>query len=485
MVAQAPEHVIDNKVLAAKAEAGKKKKAVFKKPPERGYAHWDEQTFEKLASGTPEALESRFKVDHGMLLSLLERPSDVRPRGYRALIRLIADSHEREHVKRKLRARGKELFIALRNAEIVHVRRTETGRGSEVVINQDLQRDFSMHHTLSLYLVEALEVLDPEQPSYALDALSFVEAILENPGVVLDAQQRKLRDALFHKLKAEGVEHDQRIAELEKVTYPKPNAELIYETFNAYAKKHPWVQDGSRASDTAIRPKSVMRDMHEQFLSFNEYVREYGIARAEGVLLRYLTDAYKTLVQTVPERYWNDDLVDVAAFMRSTLERVDASLLAEWESMRTGVTPVTPEDAPEVGAEKARALLRDPRMLRARIRSELHMLVKALSFKDYEDAAGCVAHLPTPTEEAEPWTPERFEAAFAPFYEEHQQIVFDHRARNAQLTLLEEQEKGLWRVRQVLVDNDDANEWYLEARVDLRAGAEPEGPLVQLIDIGH
>ena len=485
VVAQAPEHVIENKVLAAKAGAdpSKKKKMVFKKPPERGYAHWDQQTFEKLASGTPEALESRFKVDHGMLLSLLERPSDVQPRGYRALIRLIADSHEREHMKRRLRARSKELFRALRNAEIVHVRRTQSGRGSEVVIDANLQRDFSMHHSLSLYLVEALEMLDPSAPSYALDVLSFVEAILENPGVVLDAQQRKLRDALFHKLKAEGVEHDERIAELEKVTYPKPNAEVIYDTFNAYATQHPWVKDG-RSADTAIRPKSVMRDMHEQFLSFNEYVREYGIARAEGVLLRYLTDAYKTLVQTVPERYWNDDLVEVAAFMRSTLERVDASLLAEWESMRAGEPgEAAPEGAPEAGAEKARALLRDPRMLRARIRSELHMLVKALSFRDYDDAAGCVAHVTS--SEAEAWTPERFEAALAPFFAEHERLVFDHAARNAQLTILDEQEKGLWRVRQVLVDPEGANDWYLEVRVDLRDGREPEGPLIELLEISR
>jgi hypothetical protein len=219
-------------------------------------------------------------------------------------------------------------------------------------------------------------------------------------------------------------------------------------------------------------------------LSFNEYVREYGIARAEGVLLRYLTDAYKTLVQTVPERYWNDELVEVAAFMRSTLERVDASLLAEWESMRSG-GPVAdaPADSPEAGAEKARALLRDPRMLRARVRSELHMLVKALSFRDYEDAAGCVAHVAS--DEAEPWTPDRFEAALAPFYQEHERIVFDHAARSAQLTLLEEREKGLWRVRQVLVDPEEANDWYLECRVDLRDGREPEGPLIELIEIAR
>ncbi len=468
VVCQAPEHVIENKVIAAKAEAaGKKKKAVFKKPPDRGFVHWDESIFLKLASGTPEALESRFRVDHGMLLSLLERPRDVSPRGYRALIRLIADSHEREVTKQRLRKRAKDLFIALRKAGVIGLVPTESGRGSEVLISADLQRDFSLHNSLSLYLVEALEMLDPETPSYALDVLSFVEAILENPGVVLEAQTRKARDVLFHKLKNEGVEFDQRQAELEKVSYPKPNEQLIYDTFNAYSAQHPWLGDEN------IRPKAVMRDMFEQFLSFNEYVREYNIARAEGVLLRYLTDAYKTLVQTVPEVYWNDELVDVAAYMRATLGRVDASLLAEWESLRDGEG--VEDDSPDTA--KQRAVLLDPRMLRARIRSELHMLVKALAARDYEEAAGCIAD-----DAEEPWTPERLEAALAPFYADHTTLVFDHRARNAQLTLVEPDGPKVFRVRQVLVDSEDENTWYLEGQIDLRAGL-PEGPLLKLTQI--
>jgi hypothetical protein len=223
-----------------------------------------------------------------------------------------------------------------------------------------------------------------------------------------------------------------------------------------------------------------MRDMYEQYLSFNEYVREYGIARAEGVLLRYLTDAYKTLVQTVPERDWNDDLVDVAAYMRATLGRVDASLLSEWESLRDG-EGVEDEGS---GVEQQRAVLLNPKMLRARIRQELHMLVKALAARDYEEAAGCVAaDLDDPADAESAWTPEKLEAALAPFYVEHASIVFDHRARNAQLTLVEEDAPKQLRVRQVLVDDADENTWYIEGRIDLRAGL-PEGPLLRLTQIG-
>jgi superfamily II RNA helicase len=473
VVCQAPEHVIDNKVIAAKAESTGKKKAPFKKPPERGYAHWDEAVFAKTAAGTPEALESRFKIDHGMLLSLLERPDDVRPRGYRALVRLIEECHERDAVKRRLRRHAKDLFIALRRAEVVRVVRTERGYGSEVFISDELQRDFSLHHSLSLYLVEALDVLDAEAPSYALDVLSFVEAILENPGVVLDAQQRKLRDALFHKLKAEGMELDDRLQELEKVTYPKPNAELIYQTFNTYSAQHPWL------GGEAIRPKSVMRDMYEQYLSFNDYVKEYGIARAEGVLLRYLTDAYKTLVQSVPERYWNDELVDIAAYLRATLERVDASLLAEWEGMRAGAAPGSADEASaESERARAKALLLDPRMLRSRIRQELHMLVKALAARDYEEAVSCLAH-----DAEDVWTIERFEAALEPFYAVHEAIVFDHAARNAQLTLVDDEGQGRYRIRQVLVDREGDNDWYIEARVAARDAETPDGPLLKLTQI--
>jgi hypothetical protein len=475
VVCQAPAHVIENKVLEGKAggDPKKKKKIVFKKPPERGYVHWDEGVFKKLIESPPEPLQSQFRIDHGMLLNLLERPDDVAPRGYRALVRLVADSHERDVLKARLRRRGKDLFKALRKAEIVRLERNAQNPGSHVVISEDLQRDFSLHHSLSLYLVEALRVLDPEQPSYALDVLSFVEAILENPGVVLDAQEDKLKGELIARLKAEGVEYEQRMAELDKVSYPKPNAELIYQTFDAYAAHHPWL--GSEN----IRPKSIARDLYERYVSFNDYVKEYGISRAEGVLLRYLSEAYKTVVQTVPDPLWDDALIDAVAFLRAALERVDSSLLEEWERMLSpdAAEQAAAEDRP--GVRRMIELARDPRMLRSRIRSELHMLIKALAARDFEEAAESVR-----SDAEEPWTPERIEHALAPFFEQYGELIADHRARQSQWSILEEQAGGVWRVRQVLLDPAEDNTWYLEGRVDLHRPDGQDGPLIELVHIG-
>jgi hypothetical protein len=473
VVCQAPAHVIENKQLAAKAhgDVKKQRKLTFKKPPDRGYVHWDEAAFTRLIESPPEPLQSQFRVDHGMLLNLLERPDDIRPRGYRALVRLIDDSHERPVIKGRLRRRSKELFKALRGAELVRIERNRSGRGSHVVISEDLQREFSLHQSLSLYLVEALRVLDPQAPGYALDLISFVEAILENPGVVLDSQTKKARDVLFARLKAEGAEYDQRMAELDKVGYPKPNADLIYETFNAYAAHHPWL--GSEN----IRPKSVVRDMYEQYLSFNDYIKEYGIARAEGVLLRYLSDAYKTIVQTVPDAYWNDELIDVTGFLRSTLQRVDASLLEEWERM---LNPEAEGAAEDRGKNRAADLARDPRMLKSRIRAELHILVKALAARDFEEASESVR-----SDVAEPWTPERLEQALTPFFEQHERLLADHRARQTQWTVIDAIDSRVFRVRQVLLDPQEDNTWYLEGRVDLSDRDAPEGPLIELLHIGN
>jgi superfamily II RNA helicase len=470
VVCQAPAHVIENKILAGKAggDAKKQRKIAFKKPPERGYVHWDESVMHKLIESQAEPLQSQFHVDHGMLLNLIERPHEVRPYGYRALIKLIADCHERDAIKARLRKRGKELFVALRRAEVIRLAPTPSGRASQVVIDESLQIDFSLHHSLSLYLVEALRTLDPEAPTYALDVVSYVESILENPGVVLDAQASMARAQLFQKLKAEGVEFEQRVAELDKVTYPKPNADRIYDTFNAYAAHHPWL--GSEN----IRPKSIVRDMYERYASFNDYVKEYGLARAEGVLLRYLSQAYKTIAQTVPDAMWNDELIDVVGFLRSLLQRVDASLLEEWERMLDPtVMPVEPS------AEREHDLARDPRLLRSRIRSELHLLVKALAVRDYEEAAAGVR-----SDVADAFDAERFEQALAPFYERHERIVADARSRQSQWTLIDPLEARVFRVRQVLLDPDDENTWFLEGRVDLRDGGDHDGPLVELLHIG-
>ncbi|HTU60745.1 MAG TPA: DUF3516 domain-containing protein, partial [Polyangiales bacterium] len=379
VLCEAPEHVIENNRLKAKAEGGKKK-IVLKKPPDKGYVHWDKDTFERLITSAPEPLESRFDITHGMILNLLQDSPKGRLGGYHHLVGLIAQSHERPVIKKRLRRKARQLFRSLVDAGILQVVKRPDGRGRFVRVHLELQREFSLFQTLSLYLIETIALLDKESPNYALDLVSLVESILESPSVVLTAQLKTAQTELINRLKAEGVEYDDRMKELELVTYPKPNADFIYDTFNAFAAKHPWVGEN-------IRPKSIVRDMYERYMSFPEYIREYGMSRSEGVLLRYLSDAYKTLVQSVPEPDKTDAVVDVIAFLRAMLERIDSSLVTEWEAM---VAPSPDAPAAEPERREQKDITRDKKAFAARVRHELHALVRALAARDYEEALASV-----------------------------------------------------------------------------------------------
>ncbi|MET0344465.1 MAG: DUF3516 domain-containing protein [Polyangiales bacterium] len=466
VVCQAPEHVIENKRIKAKAEGGKSKKLVLKKPPDKGFVHWDEATFQRLIASAPEPLESRFAITHGMILNLLQDSPSGRLGGYQHLVHLIAMAHERPVIKKRLRRQARQLFRALLEAQIVQVVPRADGKGKFVRVHLELQKEFSLHSTLSLYLVDTIERLDHESASYALDLVSLVESILESPTVVLNAQLKAAQGDLINRLKAEGVEYDDRMKELEKVTYPKPNAEFIYDTFNAFAAKHPWVGEN-------IRPKSIVRDLYERYASFPEYVKEYGIARSEGVLLRYLSDAYKTLMQTVPETAKTDDVVDVIAYLRAMLERIDSSLVTEWEEMVAPAEGAAPEAAPE----RKKDITRDPKAFAARVRHELHALVRALAAHDYEEAAACV-HPDSVLDTL------KISTAMERFYTEYPQLVTDQRARTTDRTLLEKLEPHLYRVRHVLVDPEEDNAWFAEGHIDLRDNAAPEGVLLRLEHLG-
>jgi superfamily II RNA helicase len=488
VIAQAPEHVIENMKLEAKARAaggGKPKKFVRKKPPERGYVHWDEDTFTKLVEGEPETLQPAFRVDHGMMLNLLQRrqsqgwdPAERPDGGYRDLLQLIADAGERPVVVKRLRRESAQLFRALRGAGIVELRPREYGRGHRVVVSEDLQRHFSMLQTLALYLVEALSLLDPEDPSYALRVISLAEAILEHPRIILMRQETKLRGDKVAELKAEGVEYEARMEELEKVSYPKPDVDFIYDSFNAFAAKHPWV--GSEN----IRPKSIARDMYEQWATFNDYVKTYALSASEGILLRHLHQAYKTLEQTVPAAYKTEPLVDAIAWLRATIERVDSSLVQEWERMLSGAHEVDERLAAKLSRMRPEELdiSLDKKEFYARIRAELHQLVHAFARKDWEEALASIRAEPDAAGEA--WSEDRLEHALAGYFAEYEQLIFDPRARQTDKTRIDEREQHLWSVRHTLVDPADDGFWFIEGEVDLRADQSPEGPLVRVLRIG-
>ena len=477
VVCVAPEHVVLNRRADAKAADPRsgRKKAVKAKPPTKGFLPWNEETFRRLIERDPEPLISRFKVTHGMLVSVLQRESEIeRPgSGYRALITLIERCHEDARGKHRLRREAALLFRSLRRAGIVEIVVDARSGKRGVRVHEDLQRDFSLHQTLSLYLVDAASALDPASPSHALDLLSLVEAILENPRPVLFRQVDRAKGQLVAELKAQGVPYEDRMRELEDVTWPKPLAEFLYATFNLFAEKHPWLEAES------IRPKSIAREMAESFMGFHDYVRQLGLERSEGLLLRYLGQVYTTLSQSVPEALRTEDLEEIRAYLRAMLEQVDASLVEEWELLVHPDPSRPAADAAAMPARRERDVAADPRVFAARVRQEWHRLVQALAARDWEEAARCVREDPDDL-----WEPRRFQAELAPFFAECGEIVTTPDARRADRTTILNTGPRTWDVMQTLVDPQGDELWCLFGHVDLRQETAPEGPILRMRRIG-
>ena len=321
--------------------------------------------------------------------------------------------------------------------------------------------------------METLELLDPQDPEHTLDVTSLVESILENPWALLYRQTDKAKDALRAELKAEGVSWEERREPLSKVTYPKPLGDEIERTFEAFRQAHPWV------GAELIRPKSIAREIWESYASFNDYVRLYGLHRSEGLLLRYLSQLYKTLTQSVPERHKTEEIYDLEAFFRTLIEHTDSSLLEEWEALvHPEIYLQTKRDAAVARrALRSDTLLRDPKAFAARVRAEMHQLVRALAARDYEEAALCVRQ----GEEGQPeWPPERFADELEEYYAEYDHIDFTPFARQPELTHVESRGANEWHITQVIVDPERENLWFLEGRIDLRKGKTTESPLFLL-----
>ena len=498
VVAQAPEHVIENLRLGEKAKDGKK--VVKRKPPEHNFASWDLQTLKRLMGAPPERLTSRFQVSHGMLLNVLSRRGD----GCRAMQRLIRDSHEPDRAKKTHFKRAWQLFRALVERGIVEfspgprearvdlangslrVPREGPGEGpgegapadlAKVRVNVDLQDDFSMDQALSLYLLETIPLLDPESETHDLDLLTLVESILENPELVLRRQLDKLKGEAVAKMKAEGLDYDQRMEQLEKLEHPKPLRDFVYGTFNAFADRHPWVGEEN------IRPKSIAREMFEGFRSFSDYVQEYDLERAEGLLLRHLNSVYKVLGQTVPDGVKTDTVREMELYLRDMLRGVDSSLLDEWERMRdpnyrplgTGgadLRPPRPEEPPDV--------TRDVKAFTAAIRTRLFAFLRAWSIGNDEAALEAID---SPGDaEGQPWTGERLKAAREAYRAEHAPLRLDPEARNLRHTHVQpSDDRASWRVQQMLVDPEGLNDWVAELDVDLAASRELGEPVLRLL----
>ncbi len=463
VVAQAPEHVIEN--LRAVEKAGddpKKQRKIQRKKAPDGFVGWSEETFERLITSEPEPLQPRLRVSHSMLVNLLAREGNPVAHA----VRLLSDNHHETKDQRRLQKHALVLARELLSSGVVERLPEAEASGRRHALTIDLQRDFALNQPLAPFALAVMETLDRESDTYARDIVSIVEAILEDPRQVLWAQEYKARGEAVAAMKLDGVEYEERMERLDEVSWPKPLADLLEVTLTAYRQSHPWI------TADALSPKSVVREMYERGMTFAEFVSYYGLSRSEGLLLRYLTDAYRALRRTVPEHYRDDELDDVVEWLGELVRQTDSSLLDEWEDLVNPSDDSTPGRAGEV-APPARPLTANERAFTVMLRNAMFHRVELAARDAWEqlgELEARVAELTDPPRQvvmdADAWN-----EALGAYYDEHDAIATDQQARSPAL-LQVEKVPGEWRLRQVVVDPDGDRDWGVTAVVDLAASDE-------------
>ena len=459
VVVQAPDHVIENhKALAKAGDDPKKQRKVQRKKPPEGFVSWTEDTFHRLVEAEPEPLVSRMRVSHSMLLNVIAREGDA----FEAMRRLLRENHEESRKQVRLVRRAIAIYRSLLSAGVVERIDPPEQSGRMVRLIEDLQLDFALNQPLSTYALATFDTLDPESPTYALDVVSVLEATLEDPRPVLSAQQFKARGEAVAEMKADGVEYDERMELLEEVSWPKPLVELLETTYEMYRKGHPWI------GETAVSPKSVVRDMYERAMTFGEYVAFYGLTRSEGLVLRYLTDAYRALRQTVPDSVKTEELTDIIEWLGEVVRQTDSSLLDEWEQL---TDPDRPDEVTEVKPAQPKAITANDRAFRVLVRNAMFRRVELAARRRWDELAELSEAL-----DADAWR-----AAVEPYFEEHDEIGTGPDARGPRMLLIE-REPTRWRIQQIIDDPEGDHDWRITAEVDLAASDEA-GELV-LVDVG-
>jgi hypothetical protein len=288
-----------------------------------------------------------------------------------------------------------------------------------------------------------------------------------------------VKDQKMAEMKMEGIEYDQRMEELEKLEHPKPNREFVYSTFNAFAARHPWVGQEN------IRPKSIVREMFEEFRSFSDYIKLYELQRAEGVLLRHLNSVFKVLAQTVPDAAKNDQVREMELYLGTMIRQVDSSLIEEWEKMRDpNYQSASGKEVRPPGAEEAAAdITRDVKAFTAVIRNRLFIFLRGLVIADFEQA---ITNLNSPLDtDGHPWTATRLKQLMEAYLVDHDHLCLDPNARNVRHTYVTPAEdKKSWRVQQMLVDSEGDNDWVAEFEIDFAESRKSGEPFLRLRRIG-
>ena len=465
VVVQAPEHVIENEQAQKKVagDARRTRKLVKQKPP-RGFVPWDEAVFNKLVSASPEPLVSQLRVNHSMLLNVLDRPGD----GCDALEKLLWENDEPRPIRRRLVRQAIAIYRSLVAAGTLERLDQPDELQRRIRVTRGLQADFALDNPLSPFILEAVPLLDTSSPSWSLDVLSVIESTLDNPTPVLIAQLDRARTEAMTAMKAAGVEYEERIEALDKLEYPKPLRDWTYDLFNAYRIAHPW------AADFTIRPKSIARDLAERAMDFSEYIAHYGLTRSEGIVLRYLSDVYRGLVRTVPEDLKTEELLDVTEWLGELVRQVDSSLIDEWRHLAAAAE----SDSLDVAvAEIALELEGDgapPPPVTANTRA-FRVMVRNAAFRRVELAALRNIELLVESEATGGMDAEAWSAALATYLAVHPSIGTGANARSGEwFTLVED--PHLWRVRQVFDDPDGDHDMAIIAEVDLSASDEIGSP---------
>jgi superfamily II RNA helicase len=476
VVVQAPEHVIERTRALAKAgdDPKKRRKVQARKAPE-GEVSWTEETFERLRDAVPEPLVSRMRVDHAMILNVVNQPADP----VATMRALMEDNHEDERGRRRLSEQAQALGTELLDAGVVEWLPEPDADGRTLRLAVDLQEDFALNQPLASFALVAFALLDPEAETFSLDVLSVVEAILDDPFPVLMAQANKARGEAVAEMKAEGLDYDERMELLEEVTYPKPLDEPLRDALAVFRETHPWV----RESD--LSPKSVVRDMYEWGRTFTEFVGYYGLSRSEGLVLRYLSNAYRALRQTVPEALRTPELEDIIDWLGEVVRQTDSSLLDEWEALTDpesvaaaveGGPPTPPPPRPITANERAFTVM---------VRNAMFQKV-ALAARDRFDAlaeldAAAAASTDPPGRPA--MTAAAWEDALGRYWDEHESMGCGPDARSPRMLIIDrdataEPGRRLWTARQIIDDPEGHHDFAITATIDLDASDATGEPVI-------
>lgn len=463
VVVQAPDHEVENlKQFAKVADDPKKRRKLVRRKVPEGMVPWSESTMTRLIDATPEPLTSNMRVSTAMILDVVDRPGDP----FVAMRRLLTDNHEPR--KRQLQHIRAAVGIArsLLQAGVMERLDQPEADGRRYRLTVDLPADFALNQPLSTFALAAVEVLDPESETYALDVVSVIEATLEDPRQILSAQLKKARGEAIAEMKADGIEYDERMELLDDVTYPKPLEELLQHTYELYLQSNPW------AADAHLSPKSVVREMWERAFTFREFVSVYGLTRSEGAVLRYLSDAFKALRSGVPAGARTEEVTDIVEWLGELVRQVDSSLLDEWEQL---TSPDQPHEVPLSVPARPRPLTGNERAFTAMVRNALFRRVELFA-RGYSYDLGEL-------DAGSGWTAERWAEVIDAYFAEHDEVGTAADARGPAL-LIFDRRPDVWRVRQILDDPAGDHDWGFDVEVDLEASDEAGEPVIRVLDAG-